>query len=141
MKRTRTLTLLWVWWWVWWTPAASLAQAPPVYSGLTTSTYDGNQSGYTGVNALCRAEYGAGSRVCTADDILRIIGKKHQTTGAGWIASGPPGDVAGVTNDCAGFTSASASLYGRAWNWAANATGGEGTAVPCDGLIRIACCK
>jgi hypothetical protein len=102
---------------------------------------NGSLGGYTGANALCTAQMGVDSRVCTVEDVLRII---HDGTapggGYGWTAAGPPGS--GVPNnyndDCNGFQSGSPVRYGNVWVWGAH--GGLGVNTPCNSTVPLLCC-
>ncbi|HBA36685.1 TPA: hypothetical protein DCZ15_02300 [Candidatus Falkowbacteria bacterium] len=120
--------------------------APVAFASYSTSTpleYNGSQSGYTGVDALCNAVE-SGSHVCTADEILYTInsgnGADIPLDTTFWISNGPPGYTANA-NDCQGWTSASATAdYGAVWIKLASGDGFGGLN-RCSLTYQFACCK
>ena len=51
----------------------SAAGGTPTYLGVTTSSYDGaGVGGFTGANAKCVAQYGAGARLMKIKDITKL---------------------------------------------------------------------
>lgn len=67
-------------------PCASAAGgSTPTYLGVTSGSYDGAQvGGYTGANAKCVAQYGAGARLMTITD-NRNIKRSTNYPSAGWV--------------------------------------------------------
>lgn len=107
------------------------------WQGLTTSTYDGNQTNYAGADALCSADY-AGSHVCSVEEILWLqrSGSTLPGAGEGWINDGPPGFTANA-NDCRGWSINAVGNYGRYWDFA-NA---QGWMRGCSNSVAFACCQ
>lgn len=66
-------------------PASSTTSSDiPTYLGVTTSSYDGaGVGGYTGANAKCVAQYGAGARMMQSNDAIKIVRASPYTDG--WI--------------------------------------------------------
>ena len=57
----------------------------PTYLGVTSSSYDGAQvGGYTGANAKCVAQYGAGARMMTITDSRKLSALNNYPSD-GWI--------------------------------------------------------
>ena len=118
---------------------------------ITTTSYNGSQGGYNGMNAICRgAEADERQHVCTPDEIMRsyyCLGSDTYITLAlwntlfsgqsAWIASGPPGFTTPAVNDCNGWT----TTTGYAGFWSFDANGGIGYATACVGSWPVACCK
>ncbi len=130
-----------------------------VFLGLTASTYtpslaavssgpNAGLAGYYSADNACASQY-AGSHVCKSDELLESIqcstpSDPIRTNGGNfaWVNSGPPGASAFNASDCLGWTSVSASIFGRVWAFD-NVTGGRGTLTGCNipvGL-KYACCK
>lgn len=108
----------------------------PVVVGVTAAAADGSQGGYAGANAACAAEF-SGSHVCTADEVIKSYNCGAPIpAGTGWVSAGPPGYRAPV-NDCVGWTSNDATMYGRIWNFST----GAGWATTCNVLRARACCR
>lgn len=113
-----------------------------VYVGVTGSTYNGSNGGYTAANNLCSNTEGlSGSHVCTTNEMLNTIianGTMPPNGSILWIFNGPPGYTV-EANDCNGRTSISTSSYGAVWQM--SSTNGRGMITKCDNANRFACCK
>jgi hypothetical protein len=90
----------------------------PVWAGLTASTYNGNQAGYSGTKNICgstNADY-PGSHICSASEVTTLLSNglsfPTATNNQFWVNNGAPGYVATPSNDCAGWTSDSSATYG-----------------------------
>lgn len=120
--------------------ASAVSLTSTTYNGQITS---GTLTGYEAANAICNAAV-AGSHLCTTDDILAIIATTGPATAFsgltnGWIAEGPPGDVA-PANDCVGWTSSSSSQLGPYWAYSTGG-GGAGWLTNCAQTKPLSCCK
>ncbi|TAL20664.1 hypothetical protein EPN90_00320 [Patescibacteria group bacterium] len=115
------------------------------YDHLTASTYNGNlngtAAGYSALTGTNSTICGAGSHICTPDELLATTrcGGTLPASGNVWVANGPPGFTSPAANDCSGFTTAAAGSYGAYWEF--SASGGRGFATTCDQGLKIACCK
>ena len=113
------------------------------YVGKSFVESNGNAGGYLGANALCDATY-AGSRVCTAHEILESIGCATAgspiLTGASamWIVHLMPG-LPTFTNDCGGWITSSDDHFGVAY--VSNNVGGGAGFAYCDSSLPFACCQ
>lgn len=95
----------------------NLSGAVITFSGITSLTYDGNQGGYSGANALCNAEY-TGSHVCNDKEIayLRDSGTAFGVTGNYWFNANHTGYPLVLSNDCNGWTTTTGA-YGNYWDF------------------------
>ncbi len=114
------------------------------FAGVSVSTFTGNQGGYDSVNNIC-AGVDLDSHICTTEDILTIINNGNistipTTTEGYWISNGPPGYTANA-NDCAGFTTSSASFLGAVWYKYNTYPSGVGALAKCNSTKNFACCK
>lgn len=111
----------------------------PVFTAVTDTTYDGSRGGYKNVNGICAIQH-QGSHVCTTAEILNSIhcGKELPGSGFAWISNGPPAYLA-KANDCDGWTSTGADVYGAMWEF--TPTGGKGHLTGCNTTRLFACCK
>jgi hypothetical protein len=114
------------------------------YFGLTAASYNGNIGSYQAADAICDAAF-PDTHICTSDEILRSVfclpaGSLPAFGAYAWIANGAPGFTSPAANDCRGFTSSSATVYGDIWSFNGNA-GGTGYATSCSASYKIACCK
>ena len=114
------------------------------FAGVSVSTFTGNQGGYDSVNNIC-AGVDLDSHICTTEDILTIINNGNistipTTTEGYWISNGPPGYTANA-NDCAGFTTSSASFLGAVWYKYNTYPSGVGALTKCNSTKNFACCK
>ncbi len=107
--------------------------------------YDGSPSGYFNVNALCRVGAGAlaGSHICTAMEMISSYNAGNPDvvaqTGNAWINNGPPGYISNVVNDCTGWTSTSATVFGSIWKFD---NPDSASISPCNiATLPFACCK
>ena len=128
-----------------------VSSGKPTYLGVTSSTYTGSSvGGWHGANAKCIAEYGAGARMMTAEDITKL-GRSSDYPASGWIdcranyygpdaAYGCMGkstaQVSYLSIDCSNFTSGVSSLAGTLL--ATNGNVGVGT---CGTSYAIHCAK
>ena len=104
----------------------------------STASVTGNNTGYTGANALCAA-LSTGSHICSVAEVLSTINKgASMPTANVWIASGPPGYTVNA-NDCNGRTDGTTNYLGVEWY---RSTGnGFGGMQYCNFSMSIACCK
>ncbi len=110
-------------------PASSTTSSDiPTYLGVTTSSYDGaGVGGYTGANAKCVAQYGAGARMMQSNDTIKIVRTSPYTDGwidvrdsfvigiggasvTGYGSWGAGGELSSY--DCGNYSSSSSSSYG-----------------------------
>ena len=120
--------------------SADIAGGVGVYVGSTSSTYNGNHGGYVAANGYCNAQY-AGSHVCSTTEIINSYNVDPTGPIAGlsqssWINNGPPGYIAYVANDCAGWQSNSNTVFGYVWNGNTDAS----LVTPCNQTRTFACC-
>ena len=114
------------------------------FIGITSSSFNGNQGGYTSAHAKCNEAF-SGSHVCNVFEILETIRSGHSadipvnTIGI-WISSGPPGYTANA-NDCMGYTSAATSDYGAIWVKLSANSDGYGSLRYCNQTSPFACCR
>lgn len=132
-----------------WLDVAQAAVSSPVNTlQLTSGTYDGQFTytggfvGYQAADQICNAEF-AGSHMCQTDEVISYIHNYSITPLNGlnaWISEGAPGYTAN-SNDCAGWTNNSNSLYlGSFWYFDSNG-GGNGSLINCSLQKSIACCE
>lgn len=114
------------------------------FVATTTDKYDGNIGGYVTANTTCDTAY-TDSHLCTDGEIMSYIARGGDITdwgadsSTGWFAEVAPGYLANA-NDCAGFTSNSATYLGAFYVF--NATdGGYGALVNCSNEKPLICCK
>jgi hypothetical protein len=99
------------------------------YVGNTSQTFLGDVGLYPAY-AACQSDYGAGNRICTADEI-KFTTKLPQLTG---------GEVAWYSLEgCSDWTSASSGVNGLLVNSKGNVTGSTGDS-RCFQLHPFACC-
>lgn len=114
-----------------------------IFDHVTAGVFDGQivsggASGYGGANQAC----GQGAHICTPDELLHTVSCDASLLPVGentWVANGAPSFTAPAANDCAGWTSNSASAYGSFWQFS-GAAGGYGIATTCNLSLKIACC-
>lgn len=114
---------------------------------LTSSTYNGDQDGYNGTNAICNAEF-PGSHLCSGHEILNFISKGESYyslyADSAWYATFSPKYIPATVpvDDCNGFTYSGTSTHlGTYWKWNDNSYGGAGKAINCGTSLKLACCK
>ncbi len=109
------------------------------YTGVVASMALAN--GYKSADTLCNTAV-AGSHVCRVEEVMESLKcSAPLTAGQGWVNGGPPGYTANA-NDCGGWTSNSATYYGRVWVFDGGTTGGSGTMTTCSAsTLPFACCK
>ncbi len=140
-----------------WKPAGAVSDScfGPKYAGKTVTSYDGSMGGYTVASDRCSAAI-AGTHICTPEQLLRTFECARQNPGtyagkfglplpptdgsSGWISNGSPGATSPSVNDCMGFTSNSALIYGNLWTFNAG-NDGWGSSTSCTSVIPIVCCK
>jgi|GEM_PF-5951772 len=113
------------------------------YDHMSAASYSGQinvagSTGYAGANAAC----GAGSHICTPDELLstvRCSPASLPASGNVWLANGAPSFTSPAANDCAGWTSSVATTYGSFWQFS-GANGGKGFSTSCNLSLKIACC-
>jgi hypothetical protein len=112
------------------------------YVTSTPVTYNGNQGGYSAVNAMCDALV-TGSHVCTAEEILQTINSGNSASIPNsttlWINNGPPGYTTNA-NDCIGWTNAASTSFAPVWVKLASGDG-FGALERCNASRSYACCK
>jgi hypothetical protein len=108
------------------------------YTGAITS---GADTGYKAADDICDSEF-SGSHFCTEFEIATWSSKSIDGEDAWVIAGGPkyvPADI--PVNDCNGWTHGSAGTYlGNYWHFDST-TGGDGRAINCGTLLKLACCS
>lgn len=117
------------------------------FVGKTGTGVYGNNNGYVSAHALCNTAF-SGSHVCSTEEMLGSI-RCGVSQGAGtspvftatefaWVNNGPPAYLA-QANDCKGWTSSAADVYGAMWEF--GATGGKGHLTGCNTNRVFSCCK
>jgi hypothetical protein len=110
------------------------------FVGITTLSYNGNQAGYTGMNALCNGDY-VGSHVCSWNEVKKSINNGITlTAGQFWVSTGFPGYTANA-NDCLGWTSASSTYLAPFWDTTATVDVGAGYLSNCANTHQVGCCR
>lgn len=113
----------------------------PVFVGLTSVSYQGDNGGYTGAHSLCSQIFN-GSHTCSTEELLQSIKCGNdailQTSGFAWVLNGPPAYLA-QANDCKGRTSSESNVYGAMWEFSSQ--GGKGHLTGCNTSRVFACCK
>jgi len=119
-----------------------------MYVGKTDTLYNGKvnkvnkeDGGYVDANTACAAKV-ANSHVCSVEEMFRTIicnVSSIPSTGAGWVAKGPPGYTQSLSNDCRGWTRNTPVFFGGLWFL--NAKGGYATLDTCDDKVSFLCCK
>lgn len=113
---------------------------------LTASTYDGNQNGYNGTNAICSAEF-PNSHLCSGYEIIQFISRGESFYGelsdSSWYNTFSPKYIPASVpvDDCNGWTySGTTTHLGTYWKWNDNNYGGAGKAINCGTALKLACC-
>jgi hypothetical protein len=122
--------------------ASIIGGASAVFVGLTTNSYNGNQSGYTTANSICAGEY-TDSHICTTQEVLYTINSGNSSSvpvTTAWMSGGAPGYTANA-NDCQGWKSSSHGDYGKVWIKLAVGDDGFGALSWCDETAPFMCCK
>jgi hypothetical protein len=122
--------------------ASIVGGASAVFVGLTTNSYNGNQSGYTTANSICAGEY-TDSHICTTQEVLYTINSGNSSSvpvTTAWMSGGAPGYTANA-NDCQGWKSSSHGDYGKVWIKLAVGDDGFGALSWCDETAPFMCCK
>ncbi|MBI4433546.1 hypothetical protein HY632_02145 [Candidatus Uhrbacteria bacterium] len=115
----------------------------PVVRGKSSGTWTGNVGGYLTANGKCLS----GQHVCTTAEVMNSINcGAISATGLGiandtdlWISNLAP-SLPTPTNDCIGWSSASADWRGIKWRFNAT-TGGAAYAQACNASFAFACCS
>ena len=126
-----------------WTTPATGGGVQAVFAGLSATPRDGNDIlGYKNVANECAA-YGAGSHVCTLDEIAHSYVTQaagtgiYLATGNAWINNGPPGYTSNIVNDCNGWNTASPAIFGSVWKFDTDYS----MITPCNMALKFTCCK
>lgn len=125
---------------------AAFAIPPPpsddyfgVYTGSTSSAYNGSQGGYEAANAYCQADH-PGSHICTASEMINSYNNTPgPITGLAesvWVNNGPPGYVVYRSNDCNGWQLSDSAKFGSVWDGVQDAS----FVTPCNMTRKYACC-
>ncbi|MCX6800438.1 MAG: hypothetical protein NT091_04815, partial [Candidatus Falkowbacteria bacterium] len=104
----------------------------PMYTATSTNPYDGNDiNGYDGTNPC-----GTGAHVCLETEILNTMAcsATMPASGAYWINGGLANSTA---NDCSGWKSQSASVFGKFWD----STNKKSMLTVCSNNLPYACCR
>lgn len=130
------------------------ADHPSGFDGNIDSPGGSTEGSYADANNACFKGTGnlAGSHLCTADEIMRIINSEASEPPSqisafsgltmpvtAWVSNGPPGFTTPAVNDCGGWSSNASTSYGPVWQF--RARGGTGLAASCDTKYALACCR